>query len=163
MSALRLLALSYLASAAVFVVTAAVVAHPQWLRPAPPYEPVVRLTLTPPGPGDAQPKAKIRQKQEAERRAAAPPPAMPARVSPDLSPESAPVPAEPRLVKPNPIAPRDVRSDLNTAPAPVIPVPAHDRLKAAAFRLKDKLTPEMVQHFDLILYVSKAGSGPLAQ
>ena len=81
---------------------------------------------------------------------------MPTRVVPDLSPESAPVPAEPKLVKPNPIAPADVRSDLKNAPAPVIPVPAHDRLKAAAFRLKDKLTPEMVGHFDLILYVSKA-------
>ena len=52
MSALRLLALSYLASAAVFVVTAAVVAHPDWVRPQPAalHEPVVRLTLTPPGP-----------------------------------------------------------------------------------------------------------------
>jgi hypothetical protein len=88
---------------------------------------------------------------------------MPSRVLPDLSPESAPVPAEPKLVKPNPIAPADVRSDLRSAPAPVIPVPAHDRLKAAAFRLKDKLTPEMIGHFDLILYVSKANSGPLAQ
>jgi hypothetical protein len=55
MSALRLLALSYLASAAVFVVTAAVVAHPDWVRlqPGVLHEPVVRLTLTPPGPNDS--------------------------------------------------------------------------------------------------------------
>jgi hypothetical protein len=167
MSALRLLALSYLASAAVFVVTAAVVAHPDWVRPAAPYEPVVRLTLTPPGPADipSQPKAKplTRHKLEAERRPAVRSAPMPTRVVPDLSPESAPVPAEPKLVKPNPIAPADVRSDLRDRPAPVVPVPAHDRLKAAAFRLTDKLTPEMARHFDLILYVSKAGSGPLAQ
>jgi lipoprotein-anchoring transpeptidase ErfK/SrfK len=164
MSALRLLALSYLVSAAVFVVAAAVLAHPDWVRPAAPYEPVVRLTLAPPGPADnpAQPKAKprTRHKLEAETRTTPP---MPTRVLPDLSPESAPVPAEPKLVKPNPIAPADVRSDLEHAPAPVVPVPAHDRLKAAAFRLTDKLTPEMVGHFDLILYVSKAASGPLAQ
>jgi len=167
MSALRLLALSYLASAAVFVVTAAVVTHPDWVRPAVPHEPVVRLTLTPPGPNDipVQPKTKpqARHKQEAGAQAANPTAPMPTRVLPDLSPESAPVPAEPKLVKPNPIAPADVRSELKSAPAPVIPVPAHDRLKAAAFRLSDKLTAEMVGHFDLILYVSKANSGPLAQ
>jgi lipoprotein-anchoring transpeptidase ErfK/SrfK len=167
MSALRLLALSYLASATVFVVTAAVVAHPDWVRPAVPHEPVVRLTLTPPGPNDipVQPKTKpqARHKPEAGTQVTNPAPAMPTRVLPDLSPESAPVPAEPKLVKPNPIAPADVRSELKSAPAPVIPVPAHDRLKAAAFRLSDKLTAEMVGHFDLILYVSKANSGPLAQ
>ena len=169
MSALRLLALSYLASAAVFVVTAAVVAHPDWVRlqPVAVHEPVVRLTLTPPAPSDnpAPPKTKlrIRHKPEAGTQAANPVPATPSRVLPDLSPESAPVPAEPKLVEPNPIAPADARSDLQHAPAPAIPVPAHDRLKAAAFRLTDKLTPEMVEHFDLILYVSKAGSGPLAQ
>ena len=167
MSALRLLALSYLASAAVFVVTAAVVAHPDWVQPAAPYDPVVRLTLTPPGPADspAQPKAKLqsRQKSAARTQTANPASPTPSRVVPDLSPESAPVPAEPKLVKPNPIAPADARSNLEHAPAPVIPVPAHDRLKAAAFRLKDKLTPEMIGHFDLILYVSKANSGPLAQ
>jgi len=167
MSALRLLALSYLASAAVFVVAAAVVAHPDWVRPAAPYEPVVRLTLTPLGPTDrpALPKIKLRSRHrlEAGTQAANRAPAAPPRVVPDLSPESAPVPAEPKLVKPNPIAPADVRSDLRTAPQPVIPVPPHDRLKAAAFRLKDKLTPEMIEHFDLILYVSKAGSGPLGQ
>jgi lipoprotein-anchoring transpeptidase ErfK/SrfK len=167
MSALRLLALSYLASAAVFVVAAAVVAHPDWVRPAAPYDPVVRLTLTPSGPGDspALPKTKLRSRHrlEAGTQAANRAPATPPRVVPDLSPESAPVPAEPKLVKPNPIAPADVRSDLKNAPQPVVPVPAHDRLKAAAFRLKDKLTPEMIEHFDLILYVSKAGSGPLGQ
>lgn len=167
MSALRLLALSYLASAAVFVVTAAVVAHPDWVRPAEPREPVVRLDLAPPGPHEipAQPKAKLRteHRRKAETRAATPSARMPTRVVPDLSPESAPVPAEPKLVKPNPIAPADVRSDLKNAPAPVLPVPAHDRLKAAAFRLKDKLTSEMIEHFDLILYVSKANSGPLGQ
>jgi len=171
MSALRLLALSYLASAAVFVVTAAVVAHPDWVRPPAPYEPVVRLTLTPlgtpPGPAaiPARPKEKpqTRHKPEAGAQAANPAPVMPTRVLPDLSPESAPVPAEPKLVKPNPIAPADARSDLKNAPQPVIPVPEHDRLKAAAFRLRDKLTPEMIGHFDLILYVSKANSGLLAQ
>jgi lipoprotein-anchoring transpeptidase ErfK/SrfK len=167
MSALRLLALSYLASAAVFVVTAAVVAHPDWVRPAMPHEPVVRLTLRPPGPKDipvpVKTKLHTRHKREAGAQAANPPAPMPARVLPDLSPESAPVPAEPKLVKPNPIAPADARSDLKSAPAPAIPVPAHDRLKAAAFRLSDKLTPEMVEHFDLVLYVSKADRGPLAQ
>ena len=169
MSALRLLALSYLASAAVFVVAAAVVAHPDWTRPPASYEPVVRLTLTPveapPGPSGipASAKTKLRPGHKPEAGTQGTAPAMPTRVLPDLSPESAPVPAEPKLVKPNPIAPADVRSDLEHAPAPVIPVPAHDRLKAAAFRLADKLTPEMIGHFDLILYVSKARSGPLAQ
>ena len=165
MSAFRLLALSYLASAAVFVAAAAIVAH---LGAPAPKEPVVRLILTPPPPivVSAPPKAKAqaRHKLEAGNRIANPDAPLP-RVLPDLSPESAPVPAEPRLVKPNPIAPADVRSDLQHGQPPVLPPPLspQDRLRAAAFRLKDKLTPEMVEHFDLVLYVSKANSGVLAQ
>jgi hypothetical protein len=93
-------------------------------------------------------------------------------ILPDLSPESAPVPAEPKLVEPNPIQP-NVR--IGSASPPAIPKPAipkpesprlppvHDRLTAATLRLKNRLTPEMLRHFGLILYVSKARTGPLAQ
>jgi hypothetical protein len=87
MSALRILALSYLGSASVFVVAATLIAHPQmttqfgagthqaaalvdrtvwqpladFLFPAPrEISPVVRLTLAPPGPSDARTLARAR-------------------------------------------------------------------------------------------------------
>jgi lipoprotein-anchoring transpeptidase ErfK/SrfK len=41
--------------------------------------------------------------------------------------------------------------------------PTQNRITAANQRLKGSLTPEMVQNFGLIVYVSKAPAGPLAQ
>ena len=194
MTALRLLALSYLVSASVFVVAATFVARPdlarelsagtgalatamaERLRPPPAEEPVARLTLAPPGPQDARTLAhadvrpRVIHKVQAGERITHPDvmASLIQPVLPDLSPESEPVPPEPKMVVPNPIHP-DAKPDAKIAHAPVIPVPplpprlAHDRTAAAMLRLKDKLTSDMLKNFALILYVSKAKRGPLAQ
>jgi hypothetical protein len=197
MSALRILTLSYLASASVFVVAATLVAHPQMSREIaavtggftrmidesfrqPDYvSPVVRLTLSPPDEG-----------RTVQSPVAPPPPrtvqapdlgdpdssaSATITILPDLSPESAPVPPEPKFAKPQvPQLPdfRIARDDADKSakpafripePPPLTGAPVSDRATAVAMRLKTVLTPEMRQNFDLVLYVSKANRGPLAQ
>src|SRR6185312_930770 len=196
MSALRLLALSYLASASVFIVAATVATRPDLAREFAAgagalagavaerltpssgggESPVARLDLAPPLPAEvriAPPAAPPLPRHEQHKVAAnddrftdpdfAAATIIP--ILPDLSPESAPVPAEPKLVQPKPIQP-DVKGA--SAAPPAIPKPEplpplHNRIAAADQRLKGTLTPEMVQNFGLILYVSKAPTGPLAQ
>ncbi|MBA2590106.1 MAG: L,D-transpeptidase [Alphaproteobacteria bacterium] len=120
---------------------------------------VVRLTLTPP------------EDRVAASNSGA---SVSITILPDLSPESAPVPplpeppvpqmAEPRI--PN-RAPPDIdiaRNDLPFIPMPPpLDAPINDRATAVAIRLRAQLTPEMLQGFDLFLYISKAERGPLAQ
>jgi hypothetical protein len=192
MSALRLLALSYLASASVFVATATLVAHPQLARNAAGnarvlaremdekvWQPlmgsdtpsaVVRLTLAPPAPNDVQTPAQApitpptpRIVEQAEL---ADPDASPViAILPDLP--QPPEPAQPRIRNAPDI---DIaRNDVaRTAPSFRIPdppseAPVTNRGAAVAQRLKASLTPEMVQNFDLFLYVSTAARGALAQ
>lgn len=190
MSALRLLALSYLASASVFVVAATMVARPdltrefaagvgalvertaERLRPLPP-EPVVRLTLAPSTPHEVKAAGKapvippVQHKVEDRNRIASSNgnAAVSMPILPDLSPESAPVPAEPRLVEPKNLPAPDTKvARLPPVNIPQPPhLPAQGRVAVAMSRLKDKLTPDMLRHFELILYVSKAKSGFLAQ
>jgi len=216
MSALRLLALSYIASASVFVVAATVATRPELARELAaganalagaaaerliPFSgddegPVARLELAPPSRTQAPPPVKALPSREQQKVAAnddrfnSPDfsastiiPILP----PDLSPESAPVPSEPKLVEPKSIQPdvrvaaappvlpkqvepKSIEPDVKVASAvpPTIPKPdrlppVHDRATAANQRLKGTLTPEMVQNFGLIVYVSKARTGPLAQ
>jgi lipoprotein-anchoring transpeptidase ErfK/SrfK len=197
MSALRILTLSYLASASVFVVAATLVAHPQMSREIaavaggftrmidesfrqPDYvSPVVRLTLSPPDAGRA---VQSRIVPPPPRTVQAPDLGNPdfsasatIAILPDLSPESAPVPPEPKFAKPQvPQIPdfRIARDDADKSakpafripePPPLTGAPFSDRATAVAMRLKTVLTPEMRQNFDLVLYVSKANRGPLAQ
>jgi len=49
------------------------------------------------------------------------------------------------------------------APAASAPAPSPAELVRVTQRLKDSLTSEMLQHFELFLYVSKADHGPWAQ
>ncbi len=49
------------------------------------------------------------------------------------------------------------------ASIPAGPGPGRDEIALAEQRLKDNLTPEMVEDFELFLYVSKAARGPVAQ
>ncbi|HEY4076841.1 MAG TPA: L,D-transpeptidase family protein [Rhizomicrobium sp.] len=127
---------------------ATLAAHPQLLWSAramldgPAYDPVVRLSLTPPPPP-----------RMIEPRTIQPTALDVVATQPDLSPESAPVPAEPQMIAPK-TAPN---------PPPYSEAPAVNRAGAAARRLKASLTPEMMGNFDLFLYVSKAVRGPLAQ
>lgn len=154
--------------------------------------PVVRLTLAPPRPNAiriAPPRA-VRPPDDRLADVSAPV------ILPDLSPESAPVPAEPKLAKPQmPDGPDMARNDsqVTANPAWHIPepppwsesvgrsdndiksegvsrsdndesaAPVVSRAAAVTTRLKASLTQEMVQNFDLFLYVSKANHGPLAQ
>src|SRR3954470_11418838 len=163
MSVLRLLALSYLASASVFVVAATVVARPdlarefaagagaisqaaaEKLRPPPAEEPVARLDLAPPTPQEVRLTARAgitpqqRHQVEAGDRFTNPDFAASAIIPilPDLFPESAPVPAEPKLVEPNPIQP-NVRIGSASPPAipkPAIPKPESPRLPPVHDRL----------------------------
>ena len=190
MSALRLLALSYLASASVFVVAATMVARPdlvreftagigaltesaaERLRP-PPDDPVVRLTLAPPTANEVRTPAEIKvaprvihtvqDRDRVARSNTVPSVGMP--ILPDMSPESAPVPPEPKLVAPKPLPP-DVK--VASVPPPTIPrtprmASPQSRVGVTMARLKDKLTSDMLRHFELIVYVSKARSGFLAQ
>ncbi len=82
-------------------------------------------------------------------------------------------PAGPRLVQPRAPSAHAPRFDVaSSAPPPVIPAPPTDvaplskasaRAIAVSQRLRKNLTPEMLKHFDLFLYISKAARGPLAQ
>jgi hypothetical protein len=93
-------------------------------------------------------------------------------ILPDLSPESEPVPPEPKMIGPKLVAPNAIKPNVTVASAappalsrakpPRLP-PMPSRARAAALRLQDRLTPEMAGNFGLILYVSKARTGPLAQ
>ena len=191
MSALRILALSYLASASVFVVAATLVAHPEMtqqlgaaarravalagtghvpVRPAPSGDgPVVRLTLAPdalsPPPALAPPRAVA----ATDDRIAAADGAAQLTILPDLSPESAPVPPDTHFASPQvPRAPdihiaRDAPAFQIPEPPPLSMAPAGERGALAARRMLASLTPEMARNFDLFLYVSKAERGPLAQ
>src|SRR3954462_9440418 len=187
MTALRLLALSYLASASVFVVAATMVARPDLARefaagagamaqavmeklsPPPDEGPVARLDLAPAAPDAARPNhvpkappaavtpPEPRKVQTEDDRFSNPDftASVIIPILPDLSPESAPVPPEPKLVEPNTIRP-NVRVGSASPPAlPKMesPPPVQTRVAAATQRLKDRLTPEMMRHFSLILYV----------
>jgi hypothetical protein len=49
------------------------------------------------------------------------------------------------------------------ASIPPGPGPSTDEIAAVEQRLEDNLTPEMIENFELFLYVSKAARGPVAQ
>jgi lipoprotein-anchoring transpeptidase ErfK/SrfK len=152
MSALRILALSYLASASVFVVAATLIAHPQmtsrfavgaqraamlirptlWL-PTEDSGPVVRLTLAPPNDMRAPAVTPAPRAVAAnDNRIADPEFSASAQLTilPDLSPESAPVPPDVHFASPQVAAPDiriargdDVRKPALDAPAFRIPEP----------------------------------------
>jgi len=202
MSALRILALSYLAAASVFVMGATLVAHPELARGlgamvrmardnvlAPAWErarrqdarlldsldhpATVRLALAPLKPGeerllprrDHAPAPAPRDVAPADDRLTQPEYSASATLTilPDLSPEAAPVPPEPKLVLPvprlpSPRMPRIAPPEFDIARAPVT-----SRAMAVSLRLRSTLTPEMLDNFDLFIFVSKAERGPAAQ
>jgi lipoprotein-anchoring transpeptidase ErfK/SrfK len=220
MSGLRALALSYLASAAVFCLAATYAAHPDldglvvgaagrlWqsaldtarrhdlpalgrldIRRALRLDgagPAVTLAMAPPGPRDERTLVRARtlaiaprSLDPAEDRFTDPTYSASASVTilPDLSPRIAPqpTPANPKLAHPRMPRARAPQFDVAQSAPPIVlpePPPLNDaapqtrasaRAIAVAARLKENLTPEMLQHFDLFLYVSKSERGPLAQ
>jgi hypothetical protein len=187
MSALRILALSYLASASVFVVAATLVAHPRltedtargvgvlarvmdeeiWQplinRDAP--SAVVRLTMDAPV---VPPPPRVVEAPDDQLAQLDAPNAI--TILPDLTPDPPlPQPPEPRMAQPQ--MPKAVAPDIDiarndVAPPSFIPDPPADMNAAgrtAAQRLQASLTPEMAKNFDLFLYVSTAARGSVAQ
>jgi hypothetical protein len=201
MSALRLLALSYLASASVFVMASTMMANPKIARntakgadvlaqmivedvwrpllqlDAPPG--VVRLALDPPHGDRSVARISVAPPLHAveipdERLAGlASSPRVSITILPDLTPPlpqpPMPQPPVPQMASPRmpDMAPPDIDIARNNLPMPPIPMPPvapiTNRATAVAARLRTSLTPEMLQNFDLFLYVSKADRGPLAQ
>jgi hypothetical protein len=201
MSALRLLALSYLALASVFVMASTMMANPKIARntakgadvlaqmivedvwrpllqlDAPPG--VVRLALDPPHGDRSVARISVAPPLHAveipdERLAGlASSPRVSITILPDLTPPlpqpPMPQPPVPQMASPRmpDMAPPDIDIARNNLPMPPIPMPpvapVTNRATAVAARLRTSLTPEMLQNFDLFLYVSKADRGPLAQ
>lgn len=148
------------------------------------HDPVVRLTIRPLTPGEERllprnPSAPV------DPRALAPADEFLAdnefgasatiEILPDL-PDDLPELPEPKMASPR--MPRAVLPDIRIAkpadkpaaspgwriPDPPLPdAPAGPRAIAASVRLKAGLSPDLLNNFDLFLYVSKASSGPLAQ
>jgi lipoprotein-anchoring transpeptidase ErfK/SrfK len=61
------------------------------------------------------------------------------------------------------LAPPSPEAPAANAPRPDLSAPSTAELARVMVRLKDNLTSEMLENFELFLYVSKAESGPLAQ
>jgi hypothetical protein len=179
MPLLRLLALCYLAAASVFVMTATLVAHPQWIRDfARGGHALARMAeedLVQPFPSEPQSEAIARidlapalaVHPAAQATIAAAVPRMVHAPDDVAQPDTDAITILPDL--PAPPAPAKVASDApHPAPAFRIPDPPSDapvpsRGQLAAARLQAGLTPEMMKNFDLFLYVSKADNGPLSQ
>lgn len=187
MSLLRLLALSYLASASVFVLAAALFAHPELAHD------VVGAghALVEMANEDLVQPVLIRHKPDAVVRLDLAPLAPVQRLQVVQSPAQGIVAPQPRVVEapdvrvanqpdtdtitilpdlPEPPAPAKAAHDEHhAAPAfripdpPPLDVPIESRGQHVAARLEAGLTQEMMKNFDLFLYISKADRGPLSQ
>jgi hypothetical protein len=185
MSLLRLLALSYIASASVFILAAALFAHPELAHD------VVgggRALVEMAHEDLAQPFA-IRHEPDAVVRLDLAPLAPVQRPHVVQSPPQAVVAPQPRVVEapdvadqpgsdviailpdlPEPPAPAKAAHDEHhDAPAfripdpPPLDAPIDSRSQLVTSRLEAGLTQEMMKNFDLFLYISKADRGPLSQ
>jgi lipoprotein-anchoring transpeptidase ErfK/SrfK len=76
-----------------------------------------------------------------------------------VTPPKALAPERPAMT----LAPPVPEAPAANAPRPDLSAPSPAELARVMLRLKDNLTGEMVDNFELFLYVSKAESGPLAQ
>jgi hypothetical protein len=213
MSFIRLLALSYLAWALVFVIAATLMAHlplpediardarsalaqkagkavaridltPQApVSPAQDFRTWARADVAPPQPQVVQaPQQKPGEADQVSPNAIAILPDLPqapARIARNERRAATPAfripdpPADAIAILPNPPKPpapvRAARKERHATPAfhipdpPPLDAPIFGLAEHAAARLEGGLTPEMSRNFDLFLYVSKAGSGPLSQ
>jgi len=144
----------------------------------------IAVAMNPPKPA-APPRKRVVVGRRAPVKPAPPEPAMrkvariaPPRLRPGIVEAPKPVENAPSPVAENtppkvtllPRAPREAAplpsiaaQPLPPPPAASLPAPCPAELARVTQRLKDSLTDEMLQHFDLFLYVSKADHGPLAQ
>jgi hypothetical protein len=153
MSFIRLLALSYLAWAAVFVVTLILVAQlplPANVAagngaPVQTSTNVARVDLAPPVVETGTPQSRAVARLDL------------APLAPAGGPSEPPAPAQ---------LPDDTQrtaSGFHIPDPPPLDAPIFNRAQFAAAQLGAELTPEMVRNFDLFLYVSKADRGPSSQ
>jgi hypothetical protein len=154
MSFIRLLALSYLAWAAVFVVTVILVAH----LPLPGDLAAGNGAAVQTGGDAMQPPPNKTQSRAVALLDLAPV----ARL--DLAP-LVPMagPPEPLVPAPSPENMQQTASGFRIPDPPPLDTPIFSRSQFVAARLGAVLTPEMVRNFDLFLYVSKADRGPFSQ
>lgn len=92
----------------------------------------------------------------------APPPALrPAIAEPPPAQVADAAPQKPAMT----LAPPDTQAQAEAAPAPLpdLKAPSPGELTRVMLRLKDSLTSEMLENFELFLYVSKADRGPWSQ
>jgi lipoprotein-anchoring transpeptidase ErfK/SrfK len=185
MSSLRKLGFCYLVSASVFAMAATLAAHPD-LAPllrgrAGAIADIVTRDILAPAAALARAqdlaffdapyvsaRVEIDMGPRVEIAMAPPPAAAPAQtlILPDLPEEEArPLPPPPLPDMVVPAAPAAAPPDFaiaRDAPPPAA-LAAGDAARLAQARLKDSLTPEMLRHFELFLFVSKAKAGPVAQ
>lgn len=154
MSAIRLLSLSFLVSASAFAVV-------QVAQPHGNSGPVARLTMH---AQDVKPSGRPTSPRVLDRRS----PVVQADYQANYSaiasitilPDLAPEPVEPE--RPTPDVAAATRDEPSTEV--IFPDPGpRNRAAFAALRLKAGLSQDMLNNFDLFLYVSKAMRGPLAQ
>lgn len=187
MSLLRFLALSYLASASVFFLAASLVAHPRWAgdvakraialkqvidshrlelftwqsQPSP----VARLDLAP----VAAPASDSDRRTWAHAQVIPPKQRQIQEPEATLKPPVQPMPDQIAIVPDLEQAPAEGTSSLQSKHNFSIPNPpaadglVSSRSQIVAARFVRGLTPEMIQNFDLFVYVSKANAGPVSQ
>jgi lipoprotein-anchoring transpeptidase ErfK/SrfK len=104
------------------------------------------------------------QKPVQKKIALAPPPLRPQIVEPQ-APASAPpkITLAPQAAPRETPLPQEAQAALPPPPSANAPAPGPAELIRVTQRLKDSLTSEMLQHFEMFLYVSKADHGPWAQ
>lgn len=154
MSGLRILALSYLASAGLFCLAVTYAAHPdlgEFLAGSR-LDTGAAVTIDIAPPDDARAAAGGDRFTDLAYSAS-----VMLTILPDLTP-----PAGPDLAQPY-MPPAAVPQFDIARPSPSPRDLASARAVAVARRLRESLTPQMLKAFDLFVYVSKADHGPLAQ
>jgi lipoprotein-anchoring transpeptidase ErfK/SrfK len=111
-------------------------------------------------PAIAEPPARVAADTAAALPRVAEPPA---RVAADMSPPAKVAANTPPAKPAFSLAPEQAPAVTTPPPHPDLAMPGPGELTRVMYRLKDNLTSEMLQNFELFLYVSKADSGPLAQ
>jgi hypothetical protein len=159
MSFIRLLALSYLAWAAVFVVTVILVAH----LPLPGDLAAGNNTAFQTGRNAMRPPPDKTQSRAVARLDLAPLASGPGPVARLDLPPLAPLAGPPEALAPSPENTQQTASGFHIPDPPPLDAPIFSRSQFVAARLGAGLTPEMVRNFDLFVYISKADRGPFSQ
>lgn len=121
---------------------------------------VARRATPPLRPAIVEPQRAAKAETPEPKIPAAQPPERAAKAPQEIA-KASEAPAKPVLR----LAPEEepARAAAAQPPRPAIVPPSAAELSRVMLRLRDNLTSEMLEHFELFLYVSKASSGPWAQ